>query len=115
MAAWAKAHMGIDLMGWQSYALDGMLMLDPNHGDLHFREGLVSTARQNGKSVLLQAVVGWFLTDGAQMRGRPQSVLSVANRLDRAEAIHTVVAPILEAQYGAKVTNAVGRDRKSVV
>ena len=109
VAAWAKAHMSVSLMGWQIHALEGMLMLDDDTGELHFREGLVSTARQNGKSVLLQAVVGWFLTDGARMRGRPQSVLSVANRLDRAEAIHTAVAPILEAQYGAKVTNAVGR------
>ncbi len=109
VATWAKAHMGVDLMGWQVHALEGMLMLADDTGELHFREGLVSTARQNGKSVLLQAVVGWFLTDGARLRGRPQAVLSVANRLDRAEAIHTAVAPILEAQYGAKVTNAVGR------
>jgi len=108
VATWAEVHMGVQLMGWQVHALEGMLMLDPE-GELHFREGLVSTARQNGKSVLLQAVVGWFLTDGARLRGRPQAVLSVANRLDRAEAIHTAVAPILEAQYGAKVTNAVGR------
>jgi hypothetical protein len=101
--------MGVKLMGWQVHALEGMLMLDPDTDELHFREALVSTARQNGKSVLLQAVLGYFLTDGARLRGRPQSVLSVANRLDRAEAIHTALAPILEAQYGAKVTNAVGR------
>jgi Phage Terminase/HNH endonuclease len=108
VATWANVHMGVSLMGWQKHALEGMLMLDDN-GELHFREALVSTARQNGKSVLLQAVLGYFLTDGARHRGRPQSVLSVANRLDRAEAIHTALAPILEAQYGAKVTNAVGR------
>ena len=108
VARWANAHMGVKLMGWQVHALEGMLMLDDT-GELHFREALVSTARQNGKSVLLQAVLGWFLTDGARLRGRPQSVLSVANRLDRAEAIHTALAPILEAQFGAKVTNAVGR------
>jgi Phage Terminase len=108
VATWAKVHMGVTLMGWQVHALEGMLMLDDN-GELHFREALVSTARQNGKSILLQAVLGWFLTDGTRLRGRPQSVLSVANRLDRAEAIHTALAPILEAQFGAKVTNAVGR------
>jgi hypothetical protein len=108
VADWAKVHMGVTLMGWQVHALEGMLMLDDT-GELHFREALVSTARQNGKSVLLQAVLGYFLTDGARHRGRSQSVLSVANRLDRAEAIHTALAPILETQYGAKVTNAVGR------
>ncbi len=29
-------------------------LMDDDTGELHFREGLVSTARQNGKSVLLQ-------------------------------------------------------------
>ena len=109
VAQWAERHLGVQLMGWQKRAVDGMLMLDPDTNDLHFRESLVSTARQNGKSVLLQAVVGWMLTEGARLRGRPLAVLSVANRLDRAEAIHTALAPILEAQFGAKVTNAVGR------
>jgi len=94
--------MGVDLMGWQVHALEGMLMLDDDTGELHFREGLVSTARQNGKSVLLQALLGWWVTDGARMRGRPQHVLSVANRLDRAEAIHTALAPILVEIFGGK-------------
>ena len=87
VAEWAERHLGVQLMGWQKRAVDGMLMLDPDTNDLHFRESLVSTARQNGKSVLLQAVVGWMLTEGARLRGRPLAVLSVANRLDRAEEI----------------------------
>ena len=95
-------------MGWQKHALEGMLML-ADDGELHFREALVSTARQNGKSVLLSAVLGTFLTDVARLRGRPMHVLSVANRLDRAEAIHTMLAPILVETFGGKSSNVLGR------
>jgi len=100
--------MGVELMGWQKHALEGMLML-ADDGELHFREALVSTARQNGKSVLLSAVLGTFLTDVARLRGRPMHVLSVANRLDRAEAIHTMLAPILVETFGGKSSNVLGR------
>jgi len=77
-------------------------------GQLLFREALVSTARQNGKSVLLQALIGWYLAEGPKHFGRPVTVLSVANRLDRAEAIHTALIPAL-TPYASKITMAVGR------
>jgi phage terminase large subunit-like protein len=76
---------------------------------LQFREALVSTARQQGKSVALQALIGWWITDLAVMRGKPQAVLSVANKLDRAEAIFGFIAPILVDKFGGKAANAMGR------
>jgi phage terminase large subunit-like protein len=95
-------------MPWQKHVLNGQLSHDGN-GNLQFREALVSTARQQGKSVALQALIGWWITELAVMRGKPQSVLSVANKLDRAEAIFGFIAPILVEKFGAKAANAMGR------
>ena len=50
VVSWAKTFMGLDLFEWQAHALFGQLAHDEN-GDLLFRESLVSTARQNGKSI----------------------------------------------------------------
>ena len=108
VAVWAEAHMGLRLMPWQVYALTGQLAHDEN-GDLIHAEALVSTARQNGKSIALKALIGWWLTDFARLRGAPQNVMSIANRLDRAESIYSDLAPILKEHFGAKLLQAIGR------
>jgi phage terminase large subunit-like protein len=108
VSAWATKNMGFDLMPWQVHCLTGQLSHD-GKGNLQFRESLVSTARQNGKSFALQALIGWWLTEFAALRGKPQAVLSVANKLDRAEAIFATIAPILVDNFGAKAMNALGR------
>ena len=108
ISQWATDHMSLSLMDWQRHVLNGQLSHD-GKGNLQFRESLVSTARQQGKSVALQALIGWWITDLAAMRGKPQAVLSVANKLDRAEAIFSAIAPILVDKFGAKATNALGR------
>jgi phage terminase large subunit-like protein len=100
--------MQIELMPWQVHALSGQLAHDQD-GVLQFRESLVSTARQNGKSVALQALIGWWMTEGAVLRGGPQSVMSVANKLDRAEAIFPLLANILVDSFSGKKFQAVGR------
>ena len=109
VAAWAESHMGLVLMDWQKHVLCGQLAHDDT-GALQFREALVSTARQNGKSQGgLCPLIGWWLTDFAKLRGKPQSVLSVANKLDRAESIFGLIAPILVDKFGGKAANAMGR------
>jgi phage terminase large subunit-like protein len=108
IAQWATLHMGVELMPWQKHVLNGQLSHDGN-GNLQFREALVSTARQQGKSVALQALIGWWITELAVMRGKPQAVLSVANKLDRAEAIFGFIAPILVDKFNGKAANAMGR------
>jgi phage terminase large subunit-like protein len=104
----ASTHMGIELMAWQKHVLNGQLCHD-GLGNLQFREALVSTARQQGKSVALQALIGWWITELATLRGKPQAVLSVANKLDRAEAIFGFIAPILVEKFGGKAAHALGR------
>ena len=96
---WADRVLGRTLYPWQVEVLEGLLEHDA--GKLRHRHGLVSTARQNGKTVLLSALIGWWLTEGRRLRGEPQSVLSAAHELRAAEEIHYVLAPILEERFGA--------------
>ncbi len=118
VAAWASRHMDVELMPWQVRAAEGMLQCqvgDDGRDDpfgLVWTEAMASTARQQGKSVLLSAIIGWWLTEFAELRGQSQQVLSVANRLDRAEAIfNNGLAEILVERFGAKATYAVGRKK----
>jgi phage terminase large subunit-like protein len=100
--------MGVTLMPWQVLAISGQLEHD-TAGDLVFREALVSTARQNGKTAGFSAMVGWWLTEMAQIRGAPQSVVTTAHKLDRAFATFQQLAPVLE-KLGGKVFWSYGRN-----
>jgi hypothetical protein len=108
VATWAEANL-MPLMPWQVYAVSGML--EHSEGKLLRRESLVSTARQQGKSVLLTALIGWWVTGHAAELGKPQHVLSTANQLDRAEAIFSSLAPILVERFGGKQLQAIGRKK----
>jgi len=108
IAAWALKFQGIFLMPWQVRALSGQFSHDAN-GDFVYRESLCSTSRQCGKSTALTAAIGWFLTEYSVMRGRSMNVLSVANRLDRAESLFPILAPVLVEFFGAKQLAALGR------
>jgi hypothetical protein len=60
---WAKRRLHITLDPWQAYALDRMLEHD---ADMQLLAHLVllSVARQNGKSVIVRALVGWIMDEG---------------------------------------------------
>jgi hypothetical protein len=109
VGVWAKEHLQIDLMPWQLHCLDGQLAYD-EQGDLLNRVSLVSTARQNGKSTALAALVGWWLTEMPKIRGQKQMVLTTANRLDLAVTLFDLLADVLEVRFGAKLTKAYGRN-----
>jgi len=118
VAAWALEHIGVELMPWQVRCADGMLQTHtgtdglPDPFGLCWSEALASTARQQGKSVLLSAIIGWWLTDFAALRSQPQHIMSVANRLDRAEAIfNNGLADALVERFGARAIYAVGRKK----
>lgn len=108
VAAFAKRVLGLELMPWQVLALSGQLQHDDT-GRLYHREALVSTARQQGKTVAFSALVGWWLVERARQAG-PQHVVSTAHKLDRATAVFQMLAPILETGYGAKVAWSYGRN-----
>jgi len=94
-------------MPWQRQALDAQLMLDAA-GDFVFQASLTSCARQQGKSVALTSLIGFFLTEYAATLGRPVHVLSTANRLERAEAIFASLEDVLK-NHDAKLTHSFGR------
>lgn len=106
--------MGRTLFPWQVEALTGLLQYKTGADgfpELVARESLISTARQNGKSVALTALIGWALTEWSVIRGTPVKVLSTANKLDRAVAIFNDLAPYLEEHFQAKVTWSYGRNK----
>ena len=109
VGAWAKEHMDIEFMPWQIHVLRGQLAHDEN-GDLLHRVSLVSTARQNGKSTALAALVGWWLTEMPKIRGEKQMVLTCANRLDLSVTLFDLLSDILEVRFGAKLVKAYGRN-----
>jgi phage terminase large subunit-like protein len=109
VAAWSASVLGIELMPWQIRALTGQLEHDDTDR-LRRRLSLVSCARQNGKSVALQALVGWWLTEMPIIRRQPQTVISSAHSLDLAVALFQQLAPILEAKFGASAKWSYGRN-----
>jgi hypothetical protein len=110
---WAKDFLNVDLMNWQYYVASGLLSHNAD-GDLLHRQGLVSVARQNGKSILLAGVVGYWATVMPKLRGRPQTIITTAHRLDLAIELFNQVAPILEKEFGAILTWAVGRNEANL-
>jgi TnpA family transposase len=82
-------------MPWQCRALEGQLLFD-EQTDLVNRVSLVSTARQNGKTVALMALVGWWLTEMPKLRDAKQTVLTTAHRLDLAVMLFDNLSPILK-------------------
>lgn len=118
VAAWSERVLGVPLFPWQVHALEGLLIHDGQDHQhlghtvgprLAHRTGLISVARQNGKTVLVRSLVGWWLTELALLRGRPQEVITTAHRLDLATALFSELAPVLEAQFGAKAKWSFGR------
>ena len=108
VVAWAAENMKVQLYPWQVEYLDGALEHDDD-GQLLHRWSLGSTARQQGKTVMMSALVGWWLTAGRLVRGGPQQVLSVAHRLFTAELLAAALFPILEERYNYKTFQSSGR------
>jgi hypothetical protein len=61
--AWAKRELGVTLGPWQRHVVLKAMRYDRN-GDLIAREVLVSTGRQNGKSIIVRVIIGWLLDEG---------------------------------------------------
>jgi len=61
--AWARAELGIVLDRWQRRVLNRALAHDIT-GHLVHRVYLASAGRQNGKTVIVRALIGWAMTAG---------------------------------------------------
>ena len=61
--AWALRELGIKYGRWQAHAIDNALRYDKK-GDLIHQVVLLSTGRQNGKSIIVRGLFGWLLDEG---------------------------------------------------
>lgn len=89
---WAKRRLGIEFGWWQAYAIDQALRYDRN-GDIFARIILLSTARQNGKSVIVRCIVGWMLEEGQYLAPFAgwTSILAAAHDAKQARVIYANV------------------------
>jgi phage terminase large subunit-like protein len=105
---WAATHLGVTMMPWQQHVLRQQLSYDKDARWCN-RTALMSTARQQGKSVCIAATVGWFLTEYPNIVKRPVKIVTFAHRLDIAVSLFQDLAPVLEAKFGATPTWSYGR------
>jgi len=103
----ARNVLNVELMPWQLRAAAGMTQ--NIGGEWLVRQSMVSVARQNGKTTLMAALIGWWLCTQGAARGTPQTVVSVSHKLDLSTALFKYLAPILEAKAGAKPSWSYGR------
>ncbi|CAB4149651.1 HNHc domain containing protein [uncultured Caudovirales phage] len=111
VGAWSEAHLGRTLFPWQMNALDGALEHD-EAGNFISSTALISTGRQNGKTTMLSALVGFCLTELPRIWGRPVRIMSTAHELGLATEVFEdlrEVFELLEESGLAKVTWAYGR------
>lgn len=107
-ALWEQVT-GMTLMPWQVHVLSGITGADTPGFPLH-RVSTVHVARQNGKSTAQAALILWWLTKAPALRGGPQLVISTAHTLDLAVSLYQMLAPRLEAQFGADAKWSFGRN-----
>jgi len=77
---WAKKFLGVEVMAWQRHVLNAVLSYDAQ-GQWCNHKALVSVARQNGKTVLMKSVLGWYLTEYLVKEKQPQTVITTAHEL----------------------------------
>lgn len=91
---WVNAETGqlLVLDQWQRWLLDHVLELD-EHGQLRYRQVLVSMARQNGKSVL-GALLGLY---GLLLHVRAPVVFGVASSVDQSRIVYDRTRAAIDA------------------
>jgi hypothetical protein len=105
---WAAEHLGVSMMPWQRHVLTQQFAYD-KAGRWCNRTSLISTARQQGKSVCIAASIGWLLLEYPKIVKRPVKIVTFAHRLDIAVAMFQDLAPVLEAKFAAVPTWSYGR------
>jgi hypothetical protein len=94
-------------------ALEGAFQVDQANNFVH-STAICSTARQNGKTTMLSAIVGWCLSELPRIWGRPVRILSTAHELALATEVFEELRDVFELweeQELAKVTWAYGRHK----
>ena len=97
-AEWVKKAFGLELRGWQAYALNRALEHD-DQGELVWPVVVITVGRQSGKSVLSRAVCMWRMHH-ADLFGEQQTILHVANKVETAREVMRPAAHWAVQKYG---------------
>ena len=117
IAAWSLEHLGRELFPWQLECLTGAFTVDDDLRFVHSK-ALVSAARQNGKTTMNAAIVGWALSELPGIWGRPVRVSSSAHELGLATEVFEELRETFELWEESglcKVTWAYGRHQVKMV
>ncbi|HEY7821851.1 MAG TPA: terminase family protein [Acidimicrobiia bacterium] len=101
-AEWLSRVFGLELRGWQRYALDRALEYDET-GSLVWPTVIITVGRQSGKSVLSRAVCLWRLHHPEHFE-ETQTILHVANRRSTAMEVMRPAGIWAAEKYGKKAT-----------
>ena len=108
--AWGERELGISPGPWQARVIVSMLRHDAA-GNLIHRTALISTGRQNGKSVIVRIIVGWMLDEGRLLPAFAgwTTILAAAHDAKQARIIYrgvygdlSSIPRLLEASRGAR-------------
>jgi HNH endonuclease len=105
---WARRWMPNRPMRWNTTAWD--LLLATDAGRLLNRQGLISVARQNSKTTAMEALAGWWCTDGTATFGGPQTVGWLSHDLKLTEQVFIFLSRLLEDRIVSK-SFSFGRQR----
>jgi hypothetical protein len=117
IAEWSRVHLGRELFPWQQFALGGAFQVDDGNKFVHSK-ALISAARQNGKTSMNAAIVGWCLSELPRIWGRPVRIMSSAHELSLAAEVFEELRDVFELWEESdlcKVTWAYGRQRVQMV
>jgi hypothetical protein len=117
IAEFSAQTLGRELFDWQKLALDRSWQHDDDLNFVHSK-ALISCARQNGKTTMNAAIVGWALTVLPRIWGRPVRILSAAHELSLASEVFEELREHLELWEESglcKVTWAYGRHEVRMV
>lgn len=105
---WVTEHRGIRLRPWQAVAARVALTLD-SAGALMYRRGVISTSRQSGKGVWIEAFAPARCAHAARF-GEVQDVIHAAMNLGAARRMHEA-SWRWAAEHGVTVKRAYGNER----
>jgi len=97
-AKWLSEVYGMELFGWQRYALERCLEYDGD-GKLCWSTCILTVGRQSGKSTLSRGLILWRMHN-AELFGEPQTVLHVSNKRATAMEIMRPAAYWAQERYG---------------
>jgi hypothetical protein len=103
---------------WQAALIDDILrrdMSDLSGLNLWHRSAYWTCARQNGKSEVGKAICGWWMTRFAELRGKPQVIITTAHNMKVTTVVFREMGELLEEMFGAKMRQGNGKEEIEVM